>query len=334
MSKCHAQSLHRNDPCPCGSLKKTKICCGKVCCPDCLTSQNYQHLRQKNWLLEKSLVRVGGLLHSPRCRRLMSFKPQTIVICGNGAEGYFHNQSNDSEKGDNVWNLIEEVVTEFKATSEGKGVGIPSRGTNCLHWVASTERLVAHYGTEKPQSMDPLILAPANVLRELISKKLANAKINLRKMECFCGNCTERLPVSALASCGVITLNWGTAIQELPNTVHLHGKINHPECLVLPNQDFIKLQPQNGKFNQGFGSFNTARNWFDHCQNVIVWGCNLNDYDSILLTVLTSVTINKQHRMNFFICKPNKISLEEKLKDYFPLANFVNCLSDFKKQFL
>ena len=113
-------------------------------------------------------------------------------------------------------------------------------------------------------------------------------------MECFGCNCNECLPVGALISCGIITLNWDTAVQQLPHTIHLHGKVDHPECLVLPNQDFIKLQPQNGKLNQGFGSFHTGRNRFDECQNVLLLGCRFNDYDTILLTVLTSATIAKK----------------------------------------
>lgn len=323
-------TISRNDPCPCGSTKKAKSCCLQSCCPDCLASLSYKDLRQKGWLLEKSLIRINGRLHMPICPHLSSFKPKTIVICGNGAVGSISNRTNDP-KGNNVWNLIQEAVSEFKTTPFGKGVGIPSLHINCLHWAASTERLIAYYGAEKPGSMDQALLTPSTILRQIIAKKLANATIRLRTVECFGCSCNECLPVSALDSCGIITLNWDTAVQQLPHTIHLHGKVDHPDCLVLPNQDFIKLQPQNGKINQGFGSFHTARNWLDECQNVLLWGCRFNDYDSILLTVLTSATIAKQKHLNFFICNPNKSDLQEKLFDYFPLANFTDCLTKFKK---
>lgn len=302
------------------------------CCPICLNSATYRNLKQKGWLLERSLIRVNNYLHLPKCHELEKFQPKTIVICGNGSVGAFSSINKNCDKGEDVWTIIQKAVSEFKTTPEGRGVGIPSKHINCLHWTSSTERLVRYYGTEKTGSMDDAILTPAKILRQKIADKLSVSNIKLRKIQCFDCKCENSLEPKELSPYGVITLNWDTAVEELPNTIHLHGKINHPECLVLPNQDFIKLQPEGGKLNQGFGSFHTARNWFDHCQNVLFWGCKFNDYDSILLTVLTSTTLTKQKNLNFFICNPSKAELKEKLKDYFPLANFIDCLSQFKNR--
>jgi hypothetical protein len=286
--------------------------------------------------LEKSLIRKDGVLHMPTCpglptcRHLASFKPKTVVVCGNGAVGSFSGNVKNPVIGDNVWEVIQEAVSDFKKTPSGIGAGIPSQNFNCLHWTASAERLVDYYETEKPGSMDKEILVPAKLLRGTIAQKLSGTNIKLRTLECFKCDCGELLSADALASCGIITLNWDIAVEQLPHTVHLHGKVNHPECLVFPNQDFIKLQPKQGKINQGFGSFHTARNWMDECENFLFWGCQFNDYDSILLTVLTSTTIVRQKRLNIFICNPSKDKLKTKLQDYFPLANFVDCLSKFK----
>jgi hypothetical protein len=324
-------------PCPCESLQSAQDCCLKSCCPECLGSPFYKGIRKKGWLLEKSLIRKDRILHMPTCSGLPtcpllgSFKPKTVVVCGNGAVGSFSGNVKNPVIGDNVWDRIQETVSDFKKTPLGIGAGIPARHINCLHWTASTERLVDYYGTEKPGSMDEKILAPGSFLRGSLARKLMKSEIRLRKLECFNCTCEERLPPDVLASCGVITLNWDTAVEQLPHTVHLHGKINHPECLVLPNQDFMKLQPRQGRINQGFGSFHTARNWLDECENFLFWGCQFNDYDSILLTVLTSTTLLRQKRLNIFICNPSKDRLKEKLQDYFPLANFIDCLVEFKK---
>lgn len=318
-------------PCSCGSNEIAEKCCLKDCCSLCLASPFYQGLRQKNgWILEKSLIRMRSLFHLPVCPVLQSFKPKTVVICGNGAVGWMHPKAKDPVAGDNVWDLVQEAVSDFKKTPAGIGAGIPSQHFNCLHTMANTEKLVEYYGTEKPGSKDQEILAPAKLLREIVAQKLARANIKLRALECFKCECGERLSADSLSSCGVITLNWDTTVDQLPHTVHLHGKVNHPECLVFPNQDFIKLQPKQGSINQGFGSFHTARNWLDECENFLFWGCQFNDYDSILLTVLTSTTILRQKRLNIFICNPSKDKLKVKLQDYFQLANFVDCLSEFK----
>ncbi len=322
--------------CPCGGSQLAQDCCLKNCCPDCLGSPFYKGIRDKGWHLEKSLIRKDGVLHMPTCsgfstcHHLASFKPRTVVICGNGAVGWFSGKAKNPIKGDNVWDLIQEAVSDFKKTPSGVGAGIPSKAFNCLHSMANMEKLVDYYRTEKPESMDKEILVPIKLLRNKLAQKLAEANIKLRVLECFKCDCGERLLADSLVACGIITLNWDKAVEQLPHTVHLHGKVNHPECLVFPNQDFIKLQPKQGMINQGFGTFHTARNWLDECENFIFWGCRFNEYDSILLTVLTSTTLFKQKRLNIFIGNPNKDELKVKLQDYFPLANFVDCLSKFK----
>ncbi len=265
----------------------------------------------------------------PKCSELEAFHPKTVIICGNGAVGWLPADATDP-KGNDVWKLIQEAVNDFKTTALGYGVGIPALASNCVNWLANVERIITYYNTEKPGSMPEEMQLATQKLREKIAYWLGKEKIILRTLECFGCTCGDTLGVEQLAACGVITLNWEMPIQDLPHTVHLHGRINRPECLVFPTQDFIKLQPSGGKMNQGFGAFPTAHKWLDECSNLIIWGCRFNDYDSILLSVVTLATLSKQKDLNIFVCNPSKVDLEKKLKDYFPLATFFNCLNKFK----
>lgn len=260
----------------------------------------------------------------------MKFHPKTLIISGNGSV-YWKNPEN-LQKESNAWELVQKCAEEIKASPEGKGVGIPCEAENLLHWLASTEKLIAYFSEHPPH--DKTFLDIQKVLkkfREKLGKTFKEADICLRNLYCFnCENHHSIDPIN-IPNCGVLTLNWDGSVRNFPNTIELHGSCEFPETMVLPNQDLTRLLPKNRIMNQGCESFALAHHWFADCKNVIIWGCQLNDYDAIISTILSIFTLTfAKGRIGIFISNPNfevRQKIEARLKDYLPLATFYSCLN-------
>lgn len=319
----HDSVINATISCPCGSQTIMENCCLKTCCEYCLTSPSYQNLRNKGFYLEKSLIRQQRLCHITMCHVLEKFTPKTVIISGNGSvEARFPNTKKD------VWSVVQEAVDSYKQTPLGCGVGVPARAFECLQHISSRENLATYYNNEKPGS----IIDPESLnFRLLLAKKISETNITLRELKCFCcPECKNKLHPKHLASCGIITLNWDTAVEYLPHTLHLHGKINHPQGMIFPGQTILNTASKGGNPTQAFGSIRTANNWLSNCKNLIVWGCNFNDYDSLLADIVMLNTLENQQHLNIFVSNPHKKELEKKISIRFPIANFINCLKDIK----
>lgn len=325
-------SQDRNKPCPCKSGNKVKKCCIKTCCEECLFSKEHLGAVEKSWSLKHSLVREGNKHHLPNCSSLLKFNPKTVIICGNGSV-YWKDPDRPNHES-NAWDIVQKCVDRIKASPEGRGPGIPSQKDNFLHWLASTEKMVAYFDREYPPhsyKYEKVKQVHAG-FRIMLGRSFKGASVHLRSLCCFhCENC-HSVDFQTLNDCGVLTLNWDGAIRKLPNTIELHGICDMPKTMVLPNQDFMRLLPKDMMIEQGFEGFATAHRWLTGCENIIIWGCQLNDYDAIISAVISIFCLaNVQGRINLFVSNPDaeaRIRIEEKLQDYFPLATICKCLNE------
>ncbi len=326
------QKMDRNQPCPCKSGLKPEECCLPSCCEVCLFSKENLGALEAGWTLQRSLIRQNKKHHLPLCPLLMEFQPKTVVICGSGSV-YWHNPDYPNEE-INTWEIIQTCVDQIKGSPEGRGAGIPSRKENFLHWLAATEKLVTYFTEAYPPhaSNYEQIQQVHKKFRELLGQSFQGADIRLRSLTCFHCNNTHGLDPKALNTCGFLTLNWDGAVRQLSNTIELHGICELPETMVLPNQDLTRLLPKNRTIRPGFEAFASAHHWLTDCTNIIIWGCQLNDYDAIISVIMSIFSLTKARgKIGLFVSNRNastRENIETKLKDYFPLATVYQCLNE------
>lgn len=324
--------IQKNELCPCNSGQKAKKCCLSLCCELCLSSKEHLNAVSKGWVLKKSLIRQNGKCHLPLCPALMKFHPKTLVISGNGS--VYWNDPEQPQQESNPWNLIQKCVDKIKLSPEGRGVGIPSKAENFLHWLVSVEKLTSYFSQYPPHDEKfKEIQKVIKIFRKLLGESFLGADIRLRSLCCF--NCEKSHGIHPrdIKNCGFLTLNWDGSIRTLQNTIEMHGTHLLPETIVLPNQDFTYLLPsKGGGMNPGCESFALAHHWMADCKNIIIWGCQLNDYDAIISTILSTFSLKfAKGKIGLFISNPNletRKKIETKLRDYLPLANFYKCLND------
>jgi hypothetical protein len=285
----------------------------------------------KGWILKNSLIRQNGKRHLPLCSSLMKFHPKTLVISGNGSV-YWNNPEHPHIEC-NVWNLLQKCVDLIKLSPEGRGVGIPAKAENFLHWIASVEKLTTYFSQYPPH--DKKFSDIQKVLknfRKALGETFLGADIRLRNLCCFNCENVHGIDPRSLNDCGFLTLNWDGSVRGLANTIEMHGTYELPKTMVLPNQDFTYLLPNKGVMNQGCESFALAHHWLADCKNIIIWGCQLNDYDAIISTILSTFSLTfARGKIGIFISNPNleiRQKIEVRLKDYLPLATFYKCLNE------
>lgn len=264
----------------------------------------------------------------------MKFRPKTLVISGNGSVYWQKPGCVTEEK--NVWNLVQHTVAEFRQSPEGRGVGVPDDALNILQWVAGTELFIERLTKACPED-DPKY-QPAKDLnsnvRHRLGGALSNADIRLRSICCFdCdrADCVGGIKPQKLSQCGFMTLNWDLSVRCLENSIQLHGACDTPESMIFPNQTFTNLLPDGRIFRQGL-EVTTYHHWMASCENIIIWGCRLNDYDAIIPTLLSIFTLqDRQGRVNLFVSLPDSKEREivkKKLKDFMSNAILKSCLSE------
>ena len=325
-------TISRNDKCICNSGLKAKNCCLKTCCIECIDNKKIK--KSENWSLKNSLIRVNHKFHHPLCPLIKEKYPKTLVIVGNGA--VYWKDPNNPDVETNVWSLVQKASDSIKE-GIGKGVGVPRIALNLLQWLSAQEELTINYFLKHLPTHPDFLRAKEHFVeyRKILGKFLSEADIRLRQIGCF--HCKEPHFISphSLLNVGFITLNWDGSIHNLPNTIEFHGSARNPETMILPNQFFTKLLINKGEgIKQGHEAFSLAKDWISECENVIIWGAQMNDYDAILCGIISIFSLNtKKGKINIFVSNSNKETREKisvKLKDFCEAATVHDCISKLK----